>query len=125
MRFQSSSELSRGGDEPASFRFPLSERSWDRTDGDTELSKPLLEWDPLFTMKQFKWAPGSPALPAITACQETAVFCALASLSEIRRMWPGVFFLPLSTCQDAMGGLFVLFCHPRLEWGNGVISASS
>lgn len=96
-----------------------------QTDRDSELSEPLLEWDPLFTMKQFRWAPRSPALPAITACQETAVFCALASLSEIRRMWPGVFFLPLSTCQDAMGGLFVLFCHPRLEWGNGVISASS
>lgn len=66
VHFQSSSELSGGGDEPASFRFPLSEGSQDRTEGDTELSKPLLEWDLLFTMKQFKWEPGSPALPAIT-----------------------------------------------------------
>lgn len=38
VRFQSSSELSGGGDEPASFRFPLSERSQDGTEGDTELS---------------------------------------------------------------------------------------
>lgn len=61
VHFQSS-ELSGGGDEPASFRFPLSERSQDGTEGDTEPSMPLLEWDPLFTMKQFKWEPGSPAL---------------------------------------------------------------
>lgn len=124
VRFQSSSELSGGGDEPASFRFPLSERSQDGTEGDTELSMPLLEWDPLFTMKQFKWEPGSPGTSSYhTACQETAVFCTLTSLSEIRRVWPGVFFLPMSTCQDAMGGQFALFSHPRLEWGNGVISA--
>lgn len=62
VRFQSSSELSGGGDEPASFRFPLSERSQDGTEGDTELSMPLLEWDPLFTMKQFKWEPRSHGL---------------------------------------------------------------
>lgn len=59
MGFQSSSDLSGGGDEPSSFRLLFSRRSQDKTAGDTELPLPLL-WMVSF-LSQFNsvnWSPG-------------------------------------------------------------------